>query len=151
MKSRVALAHRLDRTIRHLAHPQEPLLGDHRLDHSVASRAYADRMLVRLDLLEHTGELEVLDDLLTSFFSRQTAIRTAVLVDPAFAIKNRNELEISRLAENEIERVVRWRDFQCASSKRSINELAPKKRNLAPNQRKTNSRTNIAAIPINQR
>ena len=46
------VANRLDRSIGHLLHAQKPLLGEHRLDDGIASRAYADGMRVRLDLFE---------------------------------------------------------------------------------------------------
>jgi len=55
MESRVTIAHRFDSAIGHLLHAQKPLLGEHRLDDRIASRAYADRVRMRLDLFEKAG------------------------------------------------------------------------------------------------
>src|ERR1700680_5156981 len=53
----VGFAHRRDRLLPHRLAPHEPLLREHRLDHRVASRAYADRVPMRLDLFEQAGGL----------------------------------------------------------------------------------------------
>src|SRR5271154_2501581 len=120
MEGRIALAHRFDRAIGHRAHAEEPLLGEHRLDHGVASRAYADGVRLGLDLFEQARGFEVVDDLLARFLARQPAIRAAVLVDVRGAVENRDLLEVVTLAQLEVHRIVRGRDFERASAEFAI-------------------------------
>src|SRR5271154_2455426 len=120
MEGRVAFAHRLDRAIGHRAHAQEPLLGEHRLDDGVASRTYADRMFVRLDLFEESRRFQVPDDLLARVLARHPAIGAAVVVDVPSTVQNRNLLEAVALAELEVDRIVRGRDLQRAGAEFTI-------------------------------
>src|ERR1700675_3833859 len=135
MKGRVTVAHRLDRAISHRAHRQEPLLGEHRLDDGVASRAYADGVPIRLDFFEQPRNLEVFNDFLARILARHPAIRTAVLVDVGGAVEDRDLLEAVMLAQLEVHRVVRGCDFQRAGAEFSINRCVGDYLYLAPYQR----------------
>src|SRR4029077_8818698 len=108
-------AYRFDCAVGHLLHAQKPLLGEHRLDDGVASRAHPDRVRMRLDLFEQAGRLEIPDDLLASFLARESPVRTAVFVDMRRAIEDRDLLEAVTLAEFEVHRVVAGSNLQSAS------------------------------------
>src|SRR5690242_6886517 len=120
MEGGVTIADRGDRAIGHLPHAQEPLLGEHWLDDGVASRAYADRMRVRLDLFEQPRRLEVSDDLFASFLAREPLVWTAVLVDMRRAIEHRDLLESVTLTEFEVHWVVAGSHLQCAGPEFTI-------------------------------
>src|ERR1700722_18032303 len=148
MEGRVAFADGLDRAIGHCAHRQEPLFGEHRLDHGLASRAYADGVLMRLDFFEQPRNLEMIDDFLARILARHPAIRAAVLVDVRGAVEDRNLLEAVTLAQLEVDRIVRGRDFQRAGAEFAIDRGVGDDLYLATYQRQPNRLADVRLVAL---
>ena len=94
------------------------------------------------------ADFEVLDDLLARFLARQPAIRAAVLVDVRGAVENRDLLEAVTLAQLEVDRVVRGRDFQRAGAEFAIDRRVGDDLYLAPDQRQPNSLADVRLVAL---
>ena len=105
-------------------------------------------MLVRLDFFEESREFEILDDLLARILARESAIRTAVLVDVRGIVEDRDLLEVVALAEIEIHRIVRGRDFERAGAEFAIDRGVGDDFYLARCQRQTKHLADVRLVTL---
>ncbi len=143
-----AVLHDLDRPLRQGLHPHEPLRRDQRLDRRVTPFAVADRVPVRLDLLEVPVGLQPIDDRLPCRLAVHPGERSAVLVDRPVGVQDVDRIEAVRLTDLEVDRVVRRGDLERPGPELGIDQLSPYDRKRPTEDRKARRLADQMSVPL---
>jgi len=131
----LARARRLHGRPRQLLHPHEPLLGEERLDDRVAAVALADRVPVRLPLLEQAVRLELADDGLAGLFPVHPRKRAGDLGHLPELVDGGEDGETVPLADRKVDGVVPGGDLERAGTELLVHRRVGDERDLAMQQR----------------
>ncbi len=84
----------LDGFFGQVGHFDEPLVGEHRLDGSLAAVAVADLGFVGFFLFQQSGGRQVFDDLLAGDVAFHAGVWTAVFVDGAVGVEDVEDVDL---------------------------------------------------------